>query len=345
MKILLSSEVKEELDDMLKLLQSTCLEKFQIIIAKPDSVIVETIFPVISTNPSFKNKYLQKLSELYQFFNMVLVLKPDLIFTGNSMLKHRIASLILGVPHFGYFRGLLFDSKNISGIMDRFRFGRFKFLFKNKLFNSFYGTLLLTSSDLNKKFMVERGIKEESILVIGPIWLKDLKNNKGSQLKPRVYFVTQAFSAHGMEVQQAGQLNSLKLIVSSLNHNSEIEFQIRVHPRDSYPYHTEASLVDVKVDKSISDVFLKQLQHDDLLISPLSTLAFESLYLGSKVLFYTNEHLERIYGNAYASLNIKPINLNNFDGRSLGHSVLNFKPFSNINTNVFLRHIEIIGIR
>lgn len=302
MKILITSEVKEELEDIIELLKE--VDQDNIVYYCPELINLKNRTYFYS---KFSNKYLKKITELLFYIRFVMDYKPDLIFSGASMLKHRLVSLLFNKKHFVYFRGLLFDPSNISGISDGLRFGKLKCFFKGNLFNAFYGSLIFTTSNLNKNFIISRGISSDRIKVIGPVWLSSLTLSKPSASK-RYYFVTQAFAEHGFARQQSEQLDSIKSLFAVFSsRNKANEFHIRVHPRDFYAYENDHILKNAKIDRSFSKDFLRQLNSEDILITPLSTLAFEAKYLGVKTVFYASDTLNEVYEKSYVRLGIKPL--------------------------------------
>ena len=55
-----------------------------------------------------------------------------------------------------------------------------------------------------------------------------------------------------------------------------------------------------------ADEFLNSLSSEDTIVSPLSTLAFEALYCGIDVRFYSTPALDELYARSYEDLGIVP---------------------------------------
>ena len=310
MTVLLSSEVAEEIEELLYLIRSTSPEE-QIVIHAPDSVLRcvdlgdRTMLRTISVrHHAHRARVIPKLVGFGEFALLAIRSRPRLIVSGFSMLKHRAMSRVLGVPHVSYIRGLMFNPETHLGISDKIRFGLARG--KNvRLLNAFEADAVLTVARINEDFMVTRGIDRDRIVQVGPVWLRDVPPAPSGFVDGRIFFVTKAFEAHGADDAHERQVSVVHRLVASLPGR----VAIRAHPRDYYDYEADPLLRDVFIDRSSPRAFLHSLIREDLLISPLSTLAFEALHVGVPVLFFTADGVTDDLLDAYSRLNIDAVDL------------------------------------
>jgi hypothetical protein len=332
MKILISSEVTEEIEDILFLLKSKN-KKFQLFLLhnnKNTLINAELINKLYIEKTITKIKFLQKIYGLFFFIFIVFKEKPNIIFSGSSQQKHRFASRLFGIKHIAYFRGLMFDAKNLSGISDKLRFGMFKWIFQSKLFNAYEADQILTVGELNKSFIVDRGTNPKKIHLIGAVWLRNFSIQPSGISLSKIIFITQAFSAHGFVKQHEDQINFLKNLINWCDNNQK-KLVIRIHPRDYFPY-AEKIKTQLEIDQTPPFEFLKNsITKNDIIISPLSTMAFEIISLGGNCVFYSSYYLDKVYGNSYEKLSIMPIKTKDLDSLSN----LSKNQFDSIVSNVF----------
>jgi hypothetical protein len=300
--ILVNSVVEEEVVELIDLLEK---EGNNILLYLPIKLhnINTKYCEIIFYKDIFRNNFLNKIADLIRFQYIVLKNKPDCIYTGFSMIKHRLSSKIFRIKHIAYIRGLLFDSNNHSGIGDKLRYGKLSFFFQNSIFNTYYADKIITISNINKNFMINRGINKDSIFLINPPWLVNIRKKKRKKEYNKIVFLTQAFEFHGFSTEHKSQISFLEKHLIPFCKKQNFELIIRVHPRDCFFY--EKYNFEVNKEKSID--FLKKLDSDFLIISPLSTFAFEAIFLNIKVVFYSTNILNKIYLDTYNTLNIKPI--------------------------------------
>ncbi|MGE6659757.1 hypothetical protein ACQKEK_03305 [Pseudomonas sp. NPDC077408] len=309
MKILISCEVTEELNDILQIINEN-LEGALITIYAP--VRLKNSIELIESRAIVKKKYyrtisrsnfINKILELINFIHLSHVEKPDIIISGFSMMKHRLSSTLFKIKHIAYLRGLMFDSANKSGVSDLLRFSIPGFITKNKLFNSCEASSIITVSAINETFIVDRGVDKNKISLIPPPWLKK-ERKTGIRQIPELFFITQAFAAHGHVEQHMEQISFLRLLSKYCSIN-EKTLTVRIHPRDYFDYRAE--LPNLKYDSQTPKDFLNHLSASDILISPLSTLSFEHMYYGGKCIFYSTPALDIVYARSYKKLTISPI--------------------------------------
>ncbi|MER7796513.1 hypothetical protein [Microbacterium sp. NPDC096154] len=307
MTILLSSEVAEEIEEAI-LLARAATQTEQIVVHAPAAVLEKarishhfglTIVPVKAF--SYRARVLPKLSGLAEFIALVLRTRPRVIMSGFSMMKHRVMSRVLRIPHVSYIRGLMFNPDTKLGISDKLRYGVFRG--RNvRVLNAFEASHVLTVAQINEDFMVARGVDRERIHQVGPVWLRDVPPARATQDSGRVFFVTKAFEAHGVDEAHRRQTETIRQLAASFPG----QLCIRAHPRDFYAYEEDAALRDVSVARSTPREFLLSLTQADILISPLSTMAFEALHVGARVVFFTAEGVTDDLTKAYRALGITP---------------------------------------
>lgn len=292
MSILLSSQVSEEIEDLHLLIRATCGDE-SIVIHAPDPIIGQLDERVTADGQTvikparhfaYQSRVGPKVRGLVEFAALVRQERPRLLVTGPSMLKHRLVSRTSQIPHVAYFRGLHFNPNAQMGLSDKLRYGVFRGM-DIPLFNSYGATHVLTVAQINREFALGRGIAEERISVIGPVWLEPQDGLVRAPDPPRVFFLTQAHATHGNETAQDRQLELIIDLVNRLKPTGR-ELTIRAHPRDFYGYENDPRLESVRVDRQKTREFLGQLTTSDIILSPLSTVAFEALYLGLTVAFF-----------------------------------------------------------
>lgn len=306
MKYIIDSEVQEEIDEIIPLIRVG--NDSEIILCCPSYVKKENFkeCTVHSYNYS-KNRFINKIKQLLVLFYLVVVYKPDVVFSGYPLLKHRLVNILsLGrVCHFSYIRGLFADSKNYRGFSDLLyvRLRKHPSLMK---INNFQCDKIYTVSKLNVDFLYARDVHPNVIDLIPPPWLQKIKNKRHAEREYEVhrgsiYFVSQAFSSHSSHDAAESQLQFAVKLRESLA-VSGLELIIRKHPRDN----TDYTCLGFKVNCMSSYDFIERLNINDVLISPFSTMAFEAAYCGVKTLFYSTVELDRIYSRVYEKLSLHP---------------------------------------
>lgn len=325
--IFLTGEVVEELEDCLQILNSANLG-IRVIICASGQVLDRINLnkyeqlDITSTRLGIRGKggLIRKLIEFISFLAIIYRVKPKMIFSGFSMLRYRVASRLLHIPHVAYLRGLLFNSDVKGGYSDGLRYGRLGRFFRSPIFNAYEASHIFTTSEINKKFLLERGIENNKITVIGPVWLEKLKlhSERVRTERGRIILVTQAFSQHGLkevhecqiaDVRAFSALSALKIVNK--------DFVLRVHPRDFYGYEEDSQVQCVHYDRSTPASFIRQLTSEDLLLAPLSTLAFEADFMGVKVVPILIKGSEPIYSSVFDALGMKPLYLDSIDANKL----------------------------
>lgn len=320
-RILISTEVTEELDDLINILEYksnvknvSVLVNFQVDLNRAEHLKKIDQNSIFIEKKLFKLKFLQKIYGLFFLFKVVLLTRPNVLYSGFSMLKHRLLSKIFNISHIAYFRGLMFDSNNVSGFSDKLRYGILGIVIKNLyIFNAYEADKILTISEINKNFIIERGVEIEKIFLISPPWLKDINSClvSASSKITKVVFVTQAFNEHGHTLQHNSQVSFLKKLDEFCRRCNQLLI-VRIHPRDYYDYSKLDFRSEVQFDSDPSIKFLSSLSSESIIISPLSTLAFEILFLDGNVLFYSTDKLDIIYSKTYQKLGIPVVYGNDF---------------------------------
>src|SRR5690606_28641294 len=86
----------------------------------------------------------------------------------------------------------------------------------------------------------------------------------------------------------------------------EINLIIRKHPRDDVDYGLVGLGSRFSIDTRLPEQFLIDVNDSFIIVSPLSTMAFELIHLGARVVFYTTDFLDEVYQESYKGLSIRP---------------------------------------
>jgi O-antigen ligase len=313
-RVWVSAEIREEIEEILHMLGRGDERWKQIRIDAPAAVLGRMTLPaavrgaVVVAEP-FEHRVginvAGKLVGLLSFWGRLVLHRPDLLVSGFSMMKHRAVSGLLGIPHVAYIRGVAFDPSVSVGISDKLRFGAFRKLIPSRVVATYSADAVVTVGEVNRQFLVGRGIPDEAVHVSGPVWLEGAQHDTSSRERsPRAYFITGAWEAHGMLEEHEAQLALTRRLASEW-HGTQ-RFALRVHPRDHHDYETDPAFAGTDIDRTLPSDFLAGLRDDDVLIAPLSTLAFEAIFLGHGVVFYSDEKATKAYFHVYEKLGIKP---------------------------------------
>lgn len=310
-----SAEVKEEILDILALLTESGLPIHTILVDAPVAILETMKLPTVAGEAKviprpyghdFGTNPLAKIRSLFSFSGRVLRRRPAMIFSGYSMMKHRLASWWLRVPHVAYVRGMLYDAAIEGGLATNIRNSGIGRLFPDRVVRPYGADLSLTIGELNRGVLIDRGASPDAVRVIGAIWLQNLPTveSRRAPTRGRVFFLTAAWEAHGHLDEHAAQLDVTAQLVRDWP--GSLELAIRKHPRDQYDYRNDSRFRHVAIDGQDSTLFLASLTQRDLLIAPLSTLAFEADSLGIQVVFYEHPIATGPYETAYKRLGILP---------------------------------------
>lgn len=310
--VLVSSEVLEEITEILLMLDASAVPYASIHIDAPESVVDRLPSSVtgdprvvlhpysVSTTPSVRNK----LVGLLGFVWLMLRLRPDLLFSGFSMMKHRAVSWVLRIPHFAWIRGVTFDPDTSVGISDAVRNGRLGRLVPRRVIATYHADRVFTVGEVNRRFVVDRGMPVEAVDVVGPVWLNATGSTSSTSPVPTTYLVTAAWAAHGLHEAHDAQTEMLARAAARWNGGSRLAF--RVHPRDYFPYDSDPRFEGVHLDRQLPGEILSVLGSNDIVVAPLSTLAFEALHVGAQVAFYADPAATSSYNHVYEWLGITP---------------------------------------
>lgn len=306
MKYIIDSEVQEEIDEIIPLIGTDkdseiilCCPSY---VKKPNSQVC-----TVHSYKYSKNRILNKIKQLLILFFLVVVNKPDVIFSGYPLLKHRLVNIFSfgRIRHFSYIRGLFADSNNYRGFSD-YLYLKLKKHPSLIRVNNFQCDKIYTVSKLNVDFLFARGVHPGVIDLIPPPWLKKIKNKRHVERKCEIhhgsiYFVSQAFASHSSQDAAESQLQFAIKLRERLS-VCGMDLIIRKHPRDN----TDYTCLGFKTNSLSSYEFIERLNLNDVLISPFSTMAFEVAYCGIKTLFYSTVELDRIYSRVYEKLSLNP---------------------------------------
>lgn len=318
--------MREEILEILTLIEHSGRPFSEIRVDAPRSVLERTPLPervgrarvtAVPYDHGVGINAFSKVRGLLSFAGRVLRRRPVLVFSGFSMLKHRVVSGALRVPHFAYIRGVVFDPRVSVGISDRVRFGVLKRLVPRRVVATYSADQVFTVGEVNRRFLLGRGIPADRVHVVGPVWLApELRGAVAAQqpYSPRAYFVTGAWEAHGRMEEHEAQLEITRRLAREWRNGTELAF--RVHPRDLHQYEADPDFANVVLDRTPPEEFLESLSEQDVVIAPLSTLAFEALFVGRRVVFYRDPSATSAYNHIYDKLGIRARTIDEIlDGR------------------------------
>ena len=271
----------------------------------------------------YKIKILSKIINLIAMIIFCKKYKPSIIF-GAPNLNNRITSFFLRIKYITYMRGLHVNSKSLTSVSD-YIYKYLNFISKKSfLINNYQANYCIVSSSVTKQFLIERNIEENKIFVCGPVWLSKVLKVRPTENrinKSKLIYITQAYKEHRLiDADLAQQKYILELDKFTLKYN--YEFYLKVHPRD----YTDYSKYNIINSKPID--FLQELNLEDIILTPFSTLAFESIYIGANVKFIKFSEFDILYKDVYEKFNIKIENIKNF---SFLKTEYNFPIFNDIN--------------
>jgi hypothetical protein len=285
----------------------------------------------------FENRYIARNPYGRNFKNVSIFKKIILILVNTVILlrlarRYRITHILSGVPlifhrviklffpaiiHFAYIRGLLLLADKATSVSDRFYFltGRIHSFRSIRFFNNYFADHIFTIGEINKNTLLARRIPASRIYISGPLLLDQYRRpEQGTETsggKKELIYITQAYLWHLDTHGHQEQLTSIRSLLKYLAESSPGQFDltIRVHPRDSQQIYRE--LLDRhsfpgRIDQSPPAGFLQQVSQNRVLVSGLSTLAFEWIYLGGYCIFYSTQKLFKISQAMYEHLNISP---------------------------------------
>lgn len=342
MKYLIDSEVKEEIYEILEL-ENIYKDYSTIIICCPVGLLNDsdeaTKYKLVQYQLG-KFRFINKLKQLAFLIYSIVKYRPDIVFSGYPMLKHRLVNIFSAfrIKHYSYLRGLFADSKNYKGFSDHLYLMLKKYHLPLTI-NNFQCDKIFTISALNIKFLLARSAKQENIELIPPPWLEKIKKQKtlsGSDVISggHVYFVTQAFMSHSCKAAAESQIVFATELHEHLKQNG-VELIIRKHPRD----YTDYEKYGFSINNISSYEFIRTLCPNDILITPFSTMAFEARFFDVNIIFYSTSDLDELYKKVYSDLNITPF----YNVAEIGSEIRDFygksKPLKNVE-NIFYINSE-----
>ena len=339
-RVLVSGEVLEELEEILALMEGA---GYQILVSGPQPLLERLVVPdgmKIERAPAREAGYgnrAQKVLGLLQFLALVSRCKPDVLVSGYSMLKHRLASQLLSVPHIAYYRGLMFDASVRSGFSDSFETNPVSRLIPQRVRQPFGADQILTVSEINSRFLMARGIPAERVSLCGPIWLRGLQQAAAGESAGRIIICTSALAAHGHDSLHELQTETLARFVQE-GAAGPRRVVLRVHPRDFYAYQDDPRFASVEIDSRKPSDFLQSLCREDVLVSPPSTLVHEAGALGvSSILYRVGEGLHS--NESLAASGAEVFDLMEIDAQRI-ESARPFSSFAPIETSMFSRALD-----
>jgi hypothetical protein len=337
-KILISVENKQEYDDLIYLAKVANLFDYHHLILFTTHEIFSLVdYYNLSENKALYKSVYHSVNKFGQNFKTVSLLKKiiliiknglilgkvlrrekvDFILSGVPLIFHRVALLFsLRTLHVAYIRSLLFGALHGTSHSDSVSILLHKIPIVNKIrfFKNYYADLLLTVGNINKQILVRRNIPQENIRICGPIGIGCDNVSKmvtSADQKVNLIFVTAAYKWHRYKEGDVDQIHNLRKICDFIADKYADKFNliIRVHPRDDSSHYAELrkkyDFISELNEAPLSE-FLNYAGMGSVLISSLSTLAFEWMYLGGKAYIFSSPYLDQSLKPLFGLLDIKP---------------------------------------
>jgi O-antigen ligase len=339
-RVWVSAEIREEIDDMIRML-SRWPEPREVRLDAPRAVLDVMRAPALPADVSFvaapydHRVGIRRGSKVWGVFQFAIRLHskpPTLLFSGFSMLKHRLVAAWLEIPHVAYIRGVVFDPNLSVGISDSLRDSAVSKFLPRRVFATYNADAVVTVGQVNRDFLIARGISHSRIWTPGPTWLdglQDVRTRGDGSGAGRAFFLTVAWEAHGRMDEHYAQLTLMRRLASEWSQPAKLV--IRVHPRDSYQYEQDPSFAFVELDRSLPDAFLRGLNRGDVVIAPLSTLAFEAGFLGCDIVFYADPVATKAYFQVYSRLGVQAKSVDEVLAGPLEPTTIGVRVFDEIN--------------
>lgn len=198
---------------------------------------------------------------------------------GSPNSRNRYASWFLRIPYASYMRSVHPDPHALTSLSDRIYYELSRCGIKIKILNPYEADRVFISTEINRIFLINRGIKSEKIFNVGAIWLENIECNRKNE--GRIIYITQSFLSHKNNSAAQEQYLHVKKIMRKCAKES-IRFVIRKHPRDDTNYYDINDFYG-EINTDLPLVFLKKLSKNDLIISSFSTMALEAMSIGINV--------------------------------------------------------------
>jgi hypothetical protein len=240
------------------------------------------------------------------------------ILSGVPLIFHRILILLYpSILHLAYVRGVLLFGRKTTSVSDRFFFltEKLRSIISLRFFNNFYADCLFTIGSLNQNTLRERNIPVSNIYLSGPLLLDRYPavqdKPEDPERKKELIYITQAYLWHLDTSGHNEQLHSIHGLLQSITAGQAGQFDIciRIHPRDDkriYEEFLRNYSLPVRIDTSPAAEFLQGISRCKILISGLSTLAFEWIFLGGSCAFLSTEKLLKESREIYDRLGLSP---------------------------------------
>ncbi|ELX6117460.1 hypothetical protein SJ414_000559 [Escherichia coli] len=186
--------------------------------------------------------------------------------------------------------------------------------------SSYVPSVIGTSSYVDTLYVMDQSvIKEYNFLMIKPKVKKIEKrlfprhkklislahNHERRAQVCKVLYLTSAWSFHGHNKCQNIQYHQILNLLSNFEGNKDIDFQIRIHPRDIITNYSEIPVGVISRVKSFEEDILSA----SIIISARSTGLFEADMIGKKVIVY-DEGFEGDFMNEYFDTLPRCVDLN-----------------------------------
>lgn len=218
---------------------------------------------------------LGNIIDFFLFFSFIRKNKVKKII-GAPCSRNRYISFFLGIPFASYMRSVHPDPNALTSLSDILHYRLSKIGINLRIFNPYEADSIFISTEINRDFLLKRGVDTRKIFNVGAIWLNNIVLKPG---EGRVIYLTQSFSSH-RNIKASQEQNELIKKVSNLCLSRGMGFVLRKHPRDSETY--EFMNNNLEINTACVDVFLKNINEDDIFVGSFSTMILEIMSLGGK---------------------------------------------------------------
>lgn len=340
MKAIITCENKQELDDLLYLIEKSAGEIDPIYFDMSKTLGTSKLegservgTTIESLNPfSEKFKNLSPLKKIItSLINAILLAiiykkyKSDVLISGTPLLTIRMAKIItLGkIKTAVIIRGIIAHSSNETSTSSNFflktkKFARTKIA--KIIISDYYGDIVFCTGEVTKNFIKSRLVPEENIVVAGSLYCdrQPTAANKNNTEK-LIVFIPSALSFHGYHDAQQLQTKLIEDILQEFKSATQglCKIQIRKHPRENIEiYQSNPILID-HLDCTLPPI--NSYPENTLFISPISTLAFELAYQKKNSHIVTTAELQDKFCDWYSSMGVQ----NKFNWKELIEKYLN----------------------
>lgn len=250
--------------------------------------------------------------------------RAQLLVTGVPLVFFRVARLLSPRTRYASFLTRLFGIATPQASTS----SRVRWLMVEKLgltpsrfplLTDFFADRFFVTGAVDRRFLVGRGVEPEAVHVVGPWWADRVIRSRSGRGPERsagnthtILYATSAFAWHGDERLTGAELSHLEALVAEVRRYNasgavpRLRFVVRVHPYDARARYDHLLGGDVTLDDSGSAVFERYEPATTCLVSSLSGMAYEALYLGFAALFYAPRPIRDTYASFYQIVGAEP---------------------------------------